>query len=222
MGASALKSVALAVAPARLVRSIPNQRSSFPLRYSSSSGRSRRPPSPEVTCLIAWREKTQQWPWPPIFKPRYFAPIACAQSSMTLGRNPNLLKQDSTTASTLSRSTGVPPQCTKRMTLVVGLSFRSRSSKSMFAVPGFTSTHFNLSPLASAGQLVAVQVSGLVSTSSTPAFQPGHWCAWLGRSKSRNARWVAEVQLLVVRTRGFLKKSLRSASKDSTWGPCVM
>ena len=67
-----------------------------------------------------------------------------------------------------SKSSGSTP-----ITFVVGESLRSRSERSMLHVAGSASTHLMRNRLARIGQLVAVHVSGHVSTSSTFSLRPG-------------------------------------------------
>ena len=71
------------------VDSIPPRQSEFSqiIRF----GKHMSPPSPVVRCLMACKENVQIFPCSrqPIDLPRHFAPNACAQSSMTIGRKPN-------------------------------------------------------------------------------------------------------------------------------------
>eukprot|EP00967_Tisochrysis_lutea_P078840 scaffold107506_cov37-Tisochrysis_lutea.AAC.1 len=126
--------------PERRSRSMPNHRVSFARSKSRCVGAIRIPPSMEVRCLMAWREKQHKLPCDPSFLPLNLAPKAWAQSSMTAGRKPNLAKQRSWIAATRARSMGEPPQCTTMITLVVGVSFASRSSRHILHVAWITET----------------------------------------------------------------------------------
>mmetsp|Transcript_32602 Transcript_32602/g.83113 ORF Transcript_32602/g.83113 Transcript_32602/m.83113 type:complete len:204 (+) Transcript_32602:1675-2286(+) len=159
--------------PERRSRSMPNQRSRRARRWSSALGNRMIPPSTEVRCLMACSEKTQMLPCVPSLRPWCSAPIECAQSSITCGMKPNFWKHVCWMRAILSRFAGTPPQCTIMMTLVVGESLASRSSRHMLAVLGSASTHLMRSRLARIGQFVAVQVRGHVSTSSTSGCRPG-------------------------------------------------
>mmetsp|Transcript_5430 Transcript_5430/g.12504 ORF Transcript_5430/g.12504 Transcript_5430/m.12504 type:complete len:246 (+) Transcript_5430:1910-2647(+) len=205
----------------RRSRSMPNQRISFARECSSSFGVMSTPPSTEVRCLMACREKTHRLPCEPSGFPPNSAPKACAQSSITFGRKPYFSWHELQTRSTPQRSTGVPPQCTSMITLVVGESLRSKSAMHMLQVAGFTSTHLMRSPLARMGQLVAVQVSGQLSTSSTCGSSPGHPAARLGRLSRCSDKCSPDVAELRVSTRGLTKYSRSAASNASTFGPCV-
>ena len=94
-----------------------------------------------------------------------------------------------------------------------------RSWRLMFAFFGSTSTHLGLSPLAMMGQLVAVQVSAVVRTSS-PGLRPGHAPAGvLSMCSARCRPLVAELSVSVC---GFWRNSPSFCSSSSTLGPWVM
>ena len=84
--------------------------------------------------------------------------------------------------------------------LVVGESFLSRSAMQTLHVTGSASTHLMRSRLARMGQLVAVHVSGHVSTSSTFSTSPGQPSSALASRCSARCR--PDVAELRVRTRG--------------------
>ena len=92
---------------------------------------------------------------------------------MTIGLNPYLSLHICFISSTLSKSIGVPPQCTNIITFVFLDNLDSKSSKHILQVDSSTSTHFIFNLFANIGQLVAVHVRGHVNTSS-PSCKPGH------------------------------------------------
>mmetsp|Transcript_24980 Transcript_24980/g.62347 ORF Transcript_24980/g.62347 Transcript_24980/m.62347 type:complete len:209 (+) Transcript_24980:1882-2508(+) len=155
----------------------------------------------------------------PMRRPFHSEPMACAASSITIGRKPKRSKQNCCTSLIASKSTGVPPQWTNCITLVVGLSLYLRSWMLMLPVFVSTSTHLGLRPRARMGQLVAVQVSAVVRTSS-PTLSPGH--APEGLKSMCSARCSAEVAELRVSTYGFCRYELSFSSNSATRGPCVM
>lgn len=102
----------------------------------------------------------------PIFWPRYQVSVACAASSITVSACRRAISPIA------SMSQGQPHMCTGRMAFVRGVMAASIRATSMFWVCSTTSTNTGFAPTCAMTLVVAVNVSGVVITSSpgpTPA-----------------------------------------------------
>src|SRR5690606_41699559 len=120
------------------------------------------PPSPPVVIILSWqKDQAATWPIEPADLPLYFAPCACAQSSITY----RPLSEASCMIGSMSHIQ--PARCTQIMALVLGVITASMVRWEIFWEAGSTWAKIGFAPAVTMELAEASKLRYVLTTSST-------------------------------------------------------